>query len=243
MVFQNYALYPHMTVFDNIGFALKLAKVPKNADQRAGAQGGGNPRARAVAGPQAGPVVGWSAPAGGDGSGHRASAQGVLDGRAVVQPRRQAACADACRDRQLAAQPRCHHRVRHPRPGRGDDDGRPCRRAQGRLPATGRHAAEPLRPPDQRVRRRVHRVTLDEPVRGQRDGQRRRRHGRGRQPDRRLRPRGADEVPEPRQYSAASGSSSASAQRTSRTPPSPPMLRPTAACVAPPSSSRPSARS
>jgi len=29
MVFQNYALYPHMTVFDNIGFALKLAKVPK----------------------------------------------------------------------------------------------------------------------------------------------------------------------------------------------------------------------
>ncbi len=30
MVFQNYALYPHMTVYDNIGFALKLAKVPRN---------------------------------------------------------------------------------------------------------------------------------------------------------------------------------------------------------------------
>jgi multiple sugar transport system ATP-binding protein len=30
MVFQNYALYPHMTVFDNIGFALKLARVPKD---------------------------------------------------------------------------------------------------------------------------------------------------------------------------------------------------------------------
>ncbi|MGI9606164.1 MAG: ABC transporter ATP-binding protein [Acidimicrobiales bacterium] len=29
MVFQNYALYPHMTVADNIGFALKLAKLPK----------------------------------------------------------------------------------------------------------------------------------------------------------------------------------------------------------------------
>ncbi len=28
MVFQNYALYPHMTVYDNIGFALKMAKVP-----------------------------------------------------------------------------------------------------------------------------------------------------------------------------------------------------------------------
>jgi multiple sugar transport system ATP-binding protein len=29
MVFQSYALYPHMTVFDNLGFSLKLAKAPK----------------------------------------------------------------------------------------------------------------------------------------------------------------------------------------------------------------------
>ena len=29
MVFQNYALYPHMTVRENMGFALKLAKEPK----------------------------------------------------------------------------------------------------------------------------------------------------------------------------------------------------------------------
>jgi len=28
MVFQNYALYPHMTVFDNMAFSLKLSKVP-----------------------------------------------------------------------------------------------------------------------------------------------------------------------------------------------------------------------
>ena len=28
MVFQNYALYPHMTVYDNVGFGLKLAKTP-----------------------------------------------------------------------------------------------------------------------------------------------------------------------------------------------------------------------
>ncbi len=32
MVFQNYALYPHMSVADNMGFALKMAKVP--ADER-----------------------------------------------------------------------------------------------------------------------------------------------------------------------------------------------------------------
>ena len=30
MVFQNYALYPHMTVFDNMAFGLKLRKVPKD---------------------------------------------------------------------------------------------------------------------------------------------------------------------------------------------------------------------
>ena len=29
MVFQNYALYPHMTVFQNIAFGLKLRKIPK----------------------------------------------------------------------------------------------------------------------------------------------------------------------------------------------------------------------
>jgi sn-glycerol 3-phosphate transport system ATP-binding protein len=28
MVFQNYALYPHMTVFDNMAYGLKIAKVP-----------------------------------------------------------------------------------------------------------------------------------------------------------------------------------------------------------------------
>lgn len=30
MVFQSYALYPHMSVFDNMAFSLKLRKVPKN---------------------------------------------------------------------------------------------------------------------------------------------------------------------------------------------------------------------
>ena len=30
MVFQNYALYPHMTVYDNMAFGLKLRKTPKD---------------------------------------------------------------------------------------------------------------------------------------------------------------------------------------------------------------------
>ncbi|MFC4768329.1 ABC transporter ATP-binding protein [Effusibacillus consociatus] len=34
MVFQNYALYPHMNVYDNISFGLKLRKVPKQEIDR-----------------------------------------------------------------------------------------------------------------------------------------------------------------------------------------------------------------
>lgn len=33
MVFQNYAVFPHMTVFDNIGFGLKMKKYPKSEVQ------------------------------------------------------------------------------------------------------------------------------------------------------------------------------------------------------------------
>jgi multiple sugar transport system ATP-binding protein len=35
MVFQNYALYPHMSVYDNMAFGLKIRKLPKEEiDQR-----------------------------------------------------------------------------------------------------------------------------------------------------------------------------------------------------------------
>src|SRR5512136_1138139 len=34
MVFQSYALYPHMTVYDNMAFGLKLRKTPKDEIQR-----------------------------------------------------------------------------------------------------------------------------------------------------------------------------------------------------------------
>src|SRR5438477_2051296 len=30
MVFQNYALYPHMSVYDNMAYGLKIAKLPKS---------------------------------------------------------------------------------------------------------------------------------------------------------------------------------------------------------------------
>lgn len=34
MVFQNYALYPHMSVYDNMAFGLKLRKIPKDEIDR-----------------------------------------------------------------------------------------------------------------------------------------------------------------------------------------------------------------
>ncbi len=34
MVFQSYALYPHMTVYDNFGFSLKLARAPRDEIDR-----------------------------------------------------------------------------------------------------------------------------------------------------------------------------------------------------------------
>src|SRR5438046_5274615 len=35
MVFQNYALYPHMTVYDNMAFGVKMHKIPKtDTDKR-----------------------------------------------------------------------------------------------------------------------------------------------------------------------------------------------------------------
>ena len=53
-------------------------------------------------------------------------------------------------------------RLRHPRPGRGDDDGQPDRGHERRPAPAGRHAAGALRPSGQPVRGRVHRQPVDE---------------------------------------------------------------------------------
>ena len=45
MVFQNYALYPHMTVFENLAFGLKLRKVPREVTLDAERSGRGSSRA------------------------------------------------------------------------------------------------------------------------------------------------------------------------------------------------------
>ena len=127
MVFQNYALYPHMTVYDNLAFGLKLRKVPKdeidkrvedaaktieltNLLERKPKQLSGGQRQRVALGP-----------------GHRPRAGRLPHGRAALQPRRQAPRPDPRRDLAPPPAPQDDHRLRHPRPGRGDDDGHPHR--------------------------------------------------------------------------------------------------------------------
>src|SRR3989442_12362936 len=43
MVFQSYALYPHMTVFDNLAFGLRLQKTPRNDIRRRAAEAAKTP--------------------------------------------------------------------------------------------------------------------------------------------------------------------------------------------------------
>ncbi len=165
MVFQSYALYPHLSVYENIAFGLRLRKMPKaEIDERV-------QKAAKLLGleeyleAQAARALRRPAAARRDGPRDRARAGGVPDGRAALEPRREAARADARRDREAAGRSRRDDDLRHARPGRGDDDGRPRRRhAQGRAPA-GRRPADALRPAGQPVRRRLHRQPGDEHAR------------------------------------------------------------------------------
>ena len=124
MVFQNYALYPHMTVADNMGFSLKLrgasAEEISSGVKRAAEILALTPLLERY--PAA--VVGRPAPARGHGPRHRARSPGVPVRRAAVQPRRQAARGDAHRNQGTASAAAHHDGLCHPRPDRSHDHGR-----------------------------------------------------------------------------------------------------------------------
>ena len=67
MVFQNYALYPHMTVEQNLAFGLKLRKMPKAEIQQRVDEAAKMLGLEHVPQAQAGRPVRWSAPACRDG--------------------------------------------------------------------------------------------------------------------------------------------------------------------------------
>ena len=165
MVFQGYALYPNMSVYENIRFPLRMRGVPKEQqdalirraaemvelgqllDRKPGALSGGQRQRAALARavvrePQ---VFLMDEPL------------SNLDAKLRASMRVQ------IKHLQRAAQD--HHGLRHPRPDRGDDARRPHRHhGQGRDPA-GRHARRDLQRPGQHLRRRLHRLAADEPDR------------------------------------------------------------------------------
>jgi ABC-type Fe3+/spermidine/putrescine transport system ATPase subunit len=94
MVFQNYALYPHMTVRENMAFGLKLRKFPKAEIERA-RQEAADARHRAdcsTGSRRRSPAASGSAS---PRPRNRAQAHRVPLRRTALEPRRQAARADA----------------------------------------------------------------------------------------------------------------------------------------------------
>ena len=125
MVFQSYALYPHMTVYDNMAFGLKLRR------RRQGRATSGSANAARIlqitpsstASPSSSPAASASAsPSAAPSSATRASS--CSTSRSPTSTRR---CASRCASRSPSSttHARRDHDLRHPRPGRGDDAGRP----------------------------------------------------------------------------------------------------------------------
>src|SRR6266511_3596504 len=127
MVFQNYALYPHMTVAANMGFSLMLRGAPKGEiEQREGCRR--YSRTYPSAQPLSAPALRWPAPARRHGPRHCARSAGVSLRRTVVESRRQAPRRHAHRDQGIAPAPEDDDDLRHSRPNRGHDA---CRSDRG----------------------------------------------------------------------------------------------------------------
>ena len=143
MVFQNYALYPHLTVFENIAFPLRLRKgVSDDEIKQQGRGGRGHARARPSTSTASRPT-----------SRAASASASPWAGPSCATPTRSCStsrcrtstpsCAARCAPRSCAcsAGMRHHHGVRHPRPDRGDDARRPGRRCCAR--ASSSRSARP----------------------------------------------------------------------------------------------------
>ena len=191
MVFQDYALYPHMTVRDNIAYPLKIKHVGR-AERNAEAESRRHqPVARPPDGSSPRPALRWPATARRSRQGDRHATRRVPVRRAALQSRRPVAPGGAHVPQAAAARAGDDGDLRHPRPERGAGP----RRSHGRdgigRDPPGRHADRTVPPSGQRVRRRVHRLDTDEPAARRRDGWRCRRrwnHPAARRHDRRRRP-------------------------------------------------------
>ncbi len=114
MVFQNYALYPHMSVYDNMAFGLKLRKVPRAEIKNAGRRGGGDARAPGLLERKPKQLSGGQRQRVALGRAIVREPQGLPDGRAALEPGRQAARADPRRADQAAPPPAVPRRSTSP---------------------------------------------------------------------------------------------------------------------------------
>ena len=125
MVFQNYALYPHMSVRDNMGFALKLRELDKARDRLEGDRRGGILELEQHLDRKPSQLSGGQRQRVAMGRAIVRDPAGLPDGRAALEPRRQASRADAHRGITYPAAARHDHGLRDPRPDGGHDAGRP----------------------------------------------------------------------------------------------------------------------
>ena len=88
MVFQSYALYPHMTVYDNLAFGLRNHKVPKREIDERVTRAAEILQTERADPAQAEAALGRTAPACSARSSDRARAGSIPDGRAALEPRR-----------------------------------------------------------------------------------------------------------------------------------------------------------
>ena len=132
MVFQSYALYPHLSVYDNIAFGLKIKKVPKAEIEKRVSEAARildlepylKRKPRALSGGQRQRVAMGRAIVREPAAFLMDEPLSNLDAKLRVQMRAEIAGLQ----RELGVD----DDLRHARPGRGDDDGRSRRRhAQG----------------------------------------------------------------------------------------------------------------
>ena len=95
MVFQNYALWPHMTVFDNVAYGLKLRKLGRVRDRQAGRGRAREGQARRARRPLSGAAL------------RRAAAARRARARARAQSRRSCCSTSRCRTSTPRSASRC----------------------------------------------------------------------------------------------------------------------------------------
>ena len=176
MVFQSYAVFPHMKVYDNIAFGLRMQKEKKAIDRRARALVRRAPAHRGLPRPLLVAALGRAAPARRRCARDRDEGRRPADGRAALQPRRAAPPGDARRAEDAAAEASDATTiyVTHDQIEALSMGDRIAVMNKGRIVQLG-NPLEVYDNPRGHVRRRLHRHAADELPRGRGVEQRRRR--------------------------------------------------------------------